>query len=48
LPLLKLLLLLGLMFRRQPLLDLTLNFRVLFRFSLLFLAGNKSRDRNQG
>ena len=46
LPLLKLLLLLGLMFHRQTFLDLALNFGVLFRFSLLFLAGTKSGERN--
>ena len=44
----KLLLLLGLMFRCQTLLNLSLNFRILFRFSLLLLAGNKSGDRNYG
>ena len=48
LPLLKLLLLLGLMFGRQSLLDLALNFGVLFRFRFLFLTGNKSNERNDG
>jgi hypothetical protein len=42
------LLLLGLMFRRQTLLDLSLNFRVLFCFSLLLLAGNKTGEDDDG
>ena len=44
----QLLLLLGLMFRRQTLLDLSLNFRVLFCFSLLLLAGNKTGEDDDG
>ncbi len=44
----KLLLLVGLMFRRQAFLDLALNFRVLFCFSLLFLTRKQSDDRNNG
>jgi hypothetical protein len=41
LPLFEFFLLLGLMFGSETLLDLAFNFRILFRFGLLFLTGNQ-------